>query len=189
MKKESTNSQQMQAIFTPQELHFAVNGEFLYLINNIKILDTRTHLNQLSLKLILSVVEAQVDELCGAFYNPKSNSKYYRAGSVLSQVFNGNNWHKAKCPRVRERLKNGKSKEVHLSQLAAIKDTSIWEEQLMRNILCGVSYGNMNKLNPTDKKISKASLSKLWEEKASVLVENLQNESLEKYDLVALMID
>ncbi|MFI3291860.1 MAG: transposase [Opitutales bacterium] len=125
----------------------------------------------------------------GHFTTPKSNSKYYRAGSVLSQVFDGNNWHKAKCPRVRERLKNGKSKEVHLSQLAAIKDTIIWEEQLMRNILCGVSYGNMNKLNPKDKKISKASLSKLWEEKASVLVENLQNESLEKYDLVALMID
>lgn len=169
MEKETINSVETQAIFTASELHFAVS--------------------QLSLNLILSAVKAQVDELCGQFYNPKSNSKYYRAGSVEASVFDGNNWHRARCPRVRERLDNGKTKEVHLSQLAQVKDTSVWKEQLMRNIMCGVSYGNMNNLNPKDKSISKSSLSKLWEAKSSLLVEQLQNESLEDYDIVALMID
>ncbi len=47
----------------------------------------------------------------------------------------------------------------------------------------------MNNLNPNDKSISKSSLSILWEEKASLLINQLQNESLEDYDIVALMID
>ncbi len=105
MKYKTTKSEENQAIISSQELYFQVN--------------------QQAINLLMNAVQMQVDDLCGKFYSPKSDSKYFRAGSVQSEVFDGNNWHRVKCPRVRERFADGSSKEFKLSQLAVIKDTSI----------------------------------------------------------------
>lgn len=66
--------------------------------------------------------------------------------------------------------------------MALAKDTEVWKESLMRAILCGVTYSNMNKLNEDSRTISKGSLSKLWIEQSSKKVADLQSESLSDYD-------
>lgn len=169
MKECNINIEQTQAINTSEALYESIR--------------------QLVVKALLDIIKQEVDSICGSIYRRGNESNFYRAGSVESRLYDGNQWHRVRCPRVRERTGNGKSREYHIKAMALAKDTEVWKESLMRAILCGVTYSNMNKLNEDVRTITKGSLSKLWVEQSSKMVADFQSESLSEYDIVALMLD
>jgi putative transposase len=167
MKKEKETILETQALNTPEELY--------------------DYTRDVVQRMVVALMKAEVDSLCGKFYQRGKSGQYYRSGSTEAMIYTGHEWHRQRCPRVRRRLANGKSSEYHLNTLMLAKDPEEWKESLMNAIMNGVSYRNVS--NVTDRNISKGTLSKLWEEKASKLVMEMQNESLSDYDMLAIMMD
>ena len=168
MKEYNTSAPNTQEINTASDLHLM--------------------LKQQARIALFELIKAEVDSLCGTIYNRSNESDFHRAGSVEANIFDGNDWFRKRCPRVRQSFEDGTSKGYHLKMLTIAKDTEVWKESFMKAILCGVSFGNMNNLFDA-RTISKGSLSKLWQERASELVCKMRSESLSDYDMVALMLD
>jgi transposase-like protein len=90
---------------------------------------------------------------------------------------------------VRQRTAQG-VQEVVLQSWKAAQDPAQWEDSVMRAVLCGVSSRDVACLSAEEALgQSKASVSRLWQKKASVLVEEVQQSDLLGFDLLVLMVD
>ena len=120
---------------------------------------------------------------------PVSVGGHYRSGSALSSVYFQGERESLKRPRVRRETEDG-SEEVALKSWQLARDPTQWEEAMVRAVLCGVSCRGVSQLGESDLRgESKSSLSRLWQNKAARLVEELQNSDLSELDLLVLMID
>lgn len=138
---------------------------------------------------LMALIEQEVASLCGPRYNPTSEASCYRAGSVAGTVFASGNREAARRPRVRRRTPEG-SEEVLLKSWQLATDREAWEAAMYRAILGGVSLRSVPNLGDEELLgLSKSNLSRLWQAKAAVLVEEVQQSSLEDFDLLVLMID
>lgn len=138
---------------------------------------------------LYEIVEEEVRLLCGARYHPASVSGHYRSGSALSSVYFQGERESLKRPRVRRETEDG-SEEVALKSWQLARDPTQWEEAMVRAVLCGVSCRGVSQLRESDLRgESKSSLSRLWQNKAARLVEELQNSDLSELDLLVLMLD
>lgn len=138
---------------------------------------------------LYEVAEEELTRLCGPLHHPDPQSPYRRAGSAASTVFFEGRRERLKRPRVR-RCEDGQEVEVKLQSWQAAQDPGQWEEATMRAILCGVSTRQMGRLSgPQARAMSKSAVSRLWQQKAAELVEQMQQSDLSGFDLLVLMID
>jgi transposase-like protein len=149
----------------------------------------KEHLRTVVREALYEVVEEEVRELCGAAHRPDPASAFRRAGSARSTVFLDGRREELKRPRVREHREEG-SVEVTLASWQAATDPAQWQEATMRAVLCGVSTRDVARLGEEQVKgLSKSAVSRLWQQKAAVLVERMQQADLSGFDLLVLMID
>ena len=138
---------------------------------------------------LYEVVESELRRLCGPLHHPDAESEYRRAGSAASAVILEGRREALKRPRVRRRA-GEREVEVELESWKAAQDPAQWEEATMRAILCGVSTRDMGSLSADKARgLSKSAVSRLWQQKATVLVEQMQQSDLSDFDLLVLMID
>ena len=134
-------------------------------------------------------VEAEVIALCGEKHSRVGDRELRRAGSAESSVYLEGKKQKAKKPRVRRHSSAG-SFEVELKTWKAAQDPTEWEEAMKRAILCGVSCRDIENLESSKVQgMSRTNISRLWQKKAVALVEEMQQNTLEDIDIVALLID
>lgn len=138
---------------------------------------------------LYEVVEEEIAMMCGPSHRPDAASAFRRAGSANSTVFLDGRREAVKRPRVREHREDG-SVEVTLASWQAARDPAQWQEATMRAILCGVSTRDVGRLGePEVKGLSKSAVSRLWQQKAAALVEQMQQADLSGFDLLVLLID
>jgi len=79
---------------------------------------------------------------------------------------------------------------VQLKSWKMARSPDEWEAAVMRAVLCGVSTRACKRLRPDDLVgESRSSISRLWQRKATELVECVQQSDLSGIDLVVLMLD
>lgn len=150
----------------------------------------KDHLRGAVRQALYEVVEEEISALCGPSHHPEKQSPYRRAGSADSRVCLEGRWEGMKRPRVRECGADGTSHEVALQSWKAAQDPEQWEEATMRGVLCGVSTREMACLDTREVKgLGKSTVSRLWQRKAAVLVDQMQGSDLSDFDLLVLMID
>lgn len=150
----------------------------------------KEHLRETVRTALYSVVEEEITGLCGPSHRPNPESTFRRAGSADSTVCIDGRWEPMKRPRVRERARDGGSTEMTLQSWKAAQDPAEWEEATMRAVLCGVSTRDVACLSPAEvKRSSKSTVSRMWQQKATELVEDLQQSDLSGFDLLVLMLD
>lgn len=148
------------------------------------------HLRAAVRKALYSVVEEEITGLCGPSHRPHADSTCRRAGSADSTVCLDGRWEPMKRPRVRALGSDGRSTEVALESWKAAQDPVAWEEATMRAVLSGVSTRRLACLSAAEvKRSSKSTVSRLWQQKATELVEELQQGDLSGFDLLVLMVD
>lgn len=149
----------------------------------------RDELRSMARTALLSLVEEEVRDLCGEKYDPTSGSGFFRAGSAQSSVYVDGRKEAISRPRVRELTDDG-TQEIRLKTFQAARNTEEWERIMMRSVLCGVSCRDHKKLTPDHiQGKSASSISRLWAEKASALVEELNQRDLSKQPILVLMLD
>lgn len=132
-----------------------------------------------------AVFEQELLELCGSFYGRGLEREVYRAGSAPTRVLIHGRREEFVRPRAR-RVEGGKSREVRLKSLDLARDGREWEEAMMRALLGGMSLRKALELEGSR---SRSALSRLWKAKAAEMASAFERESLEDFDLLALMLD
>ena len=151
--------------------------------------DFRQYIREQARTALRAIVEEEVRELCGGYYQPENGASCRRAGSAPSHVRIGGGRETMSRPRVRTREGDGGS-EVALKSWKLAKDPREWEEAMMRAILCGVSTRKVKALRESEVKgESSSQLSRLWQRKAAELVVEVQQSDLSGIDLLVLMLD
>jgi transposase-like protein len=138
---------------------------------------------------LLGLIEEEVRDLCGEKYDPTSGSGYFRAGSAPSSIYVDGRKEEITRPRVRELTEEG-TEEIQLKTFKAARNTEEWEEVMMRSVLCGVSCRDQKALSPDHVRGKSASnVSRMWAEKASALVAEINERDLSEHPILALMLD
>lgn len=149
----------------------------------------REMLRGMAREALKGLIIEEVAALCGPAWHPEESSLHQRAGSAPSSVYFEGRKESMLRPRVRKQTDEG-SIEVYLETWKLAKDPEEWEDAMMRAVLCGVSTRKGKRLRAHEVGgESKSSLSRLWQRRASELVEELQTADLSDYDLLVLMLD
>lgn len=138
---------------------------------------------------LCEIVQEEVSGLCGPRYLSGVPSECRRAGSAPSSVYINGQKESMVRPRVRRQTASGEE-EVLLKSWKAAQDPGEWSEGVMRAVLCGVSCRDVGKLSGREYGgMSKSAISRLWSDKAGVLIEQMQQSDLSGFDLMVLMVD
>ncbi len=139
---------------------------------------------------LMGLIKLEVEQLCGAFYRPEIESEYFRSGGVTGTVYVDGRRETIRRPRVRQRQPECGSEEVTLVSWQLASDPEQWQDAIMRAVLCGVSTRKIESLQQSDVRgMSKSNISRLWQAKASALVDEMQSSDLSGFDLLVMMID
>ena len=139
------------------------------------------------LEMAVSLLEQDVNQLCGAPFSRKQEFYFYRGGSEQSSIIVGG----AKYPIQRPRVK-GKDGEVELPMLSKLRDQDLLDERMRDNMLLGVSSRNYEKViqGYTEKLgISKSSVSRAFVRASQKELDKINSGDLSKYSFVGIMID
>lgn len=148
-------------------------------------------IRQIAYQALLQVLEEERSMLCGPSHRPLGGSPYVRAGSTQATVSIQGKRRSLNRPRVRKvDPQTGQSSEVELISWKALKDDDSTREAVQRAVLAGVSCRGMKTLTPEEVRgMSRSQVSRLWQEKASVLAEELQKSDLSGLKLFGIMVD
>ena len=139
-------------------------------------------------KMICEVMAAEVSELCGKKHSP-SESTAYRAGSATGRVLVEGEREEVIRPRVRQRQSDGSSREVQLASYASANDPQQLEGHVLQALMSGVSTRQMADVKPKSPNVSRSSVSRLWQDAGSRLVEELRGRDLRQHSWCILMLD
>lgn len=139
-------------------------------------------------RMICEVMAAEVSELCGQKHN-RNGGSIYRAGSATGRVLVEGEREEVVRPRVRQRQADGSSKEVQLESYASANDPQQLEAHVMQALMSGVSTRRMAEVMPKSPSVSRSSVSRLWQEAGSRLVDELRGRDLRQHCWCILMLD
>jgi len=138
---------------------------------------------------ILSMMQEEVEQLCGPAYNPSNESSFFRAGSAPTTIYADGKPVSTNRPRVRELTEHG-TREVTLKTLQAARDPGEWEEMVHRAVLCGVSGRDQARLQAHELKgMTRSNISRLWAKRAGELIRQINETDLDGFRMLALMLD
>lgn len=148
-----------------------------------------SHVRQCARAAILTMIQEEVELLCGPSYNPSSESACFRAGSAPTSIYTDGKPFPVNRPRVRELTEEG-TREVTLKTLQAARDPHEWEDMVHRAILCGVSGRDQARLQAHELKgMTKSNVSRLWAQRAGDLIHQINASTLNDFAMIALMLD
>lgn len=138
--------------------------------------------------LVSEVLAAEVAELCGPKHAP-SGGEHYRSGSAPGRVLIEGEREEITRPRVRQRQADGSSCEITLESYRAANDPQQLQEDILRAITAGVSTRGVSQLKPKSPSSGRTSVSRLWEEAGSRLIDELRSRDLSGTSWCVLMLD
>ena len=148
-----------------------------------------SHVRHCARAAVLNMIQEEVELLCGASYNPSSESACFRAGSAPSSIYIEGKRTSVRRPRVRELTEVG-TREVTIKTLQAARDPHEWEDMVHRAILCGVSGRDQARLQAHELKgMTKSNISRLWAQRAGELIREMNETDLSDFRMLALMLD
>jgi len=167
--------------------------ELLELLGQVKMSEAgetfRSFLRGAARDLILRVMSAEVEQLCGPVYHPDQSGGYSRAGSAPGSVIHEGRHEAVKRPRVRKGKGNGGSEEVVLSSYHAAREPGELHEMLLRALVGGVSTRNQQSVHPKSPKASKSSVSRLFTNEGARLFDEFRERDIKRDDWLILMLD
>lgn len=138
---------------------------------------------------ILTMMQEEVEQLCGPAYNPSSDSACFRAGSAPTTIYAEGKPFSTSRPRVRE-LTEGGTREVTLKTLQAARNPQEWEDMVHRAVLCGVSGRDQALLQAYELKgMTRSNISRRWAQRAGELIRQINEADLGDFRMLALMLD
>ena len=139
-------------------------------------------------QMICEVMAAEVTELCGEKYS-RQDGPNYRAGSSPGRVLVEGEREEVIRPRVRQRCMGGKTREVELESYASANDPKQLETHVIQAVLAGLSTREVAKVKSRSPGVSRSSVSRLWQEAGSKLVDELRSRDLGKQVWCVVMLD
>lgn len=139
--------------------------------------------------MIAQVMAAEVAQLCGDKYHPKAEATCRRSGSAPGYVVWEGNREDVKRPRVRCGKGDGSTEEVHLQTYESARQLDQLHEMVLRALSAGVSGRELSDVHPESPNVSKSSVSRLWTEAGTKLVNELRTRDIASRDWLALMLD
>jgi transposase-like protein len=139
--------------------------------------------------MLSDVMAAEVAELCGAKYRPIEGVEFQRAGSAPGSVLWEGRREAVQRPRVRRHNDDGVTQEVPLETYQAAKQPDQLHDAILRALVAGVSGREIQKVHPDSPGVSKSSVSRLWSEAGTKLVERLRTRDIASQDWLVLMLD
>jgi putative transposase len=125
----------------------------------------------------------EVEALCGPRYQPDSDSDYRRAGSERGRVYLDGEKEDIVRPRVRHE-ENG---EVTLESYKAASSQRTLFDEIVGLVAEGMSQRGVERASKS--KISKSSVSRMWEDKSREQLALLRERPLDQTEWLAVMID
>lgn len=138
--------------------------------------------------MISEVLAAEVTELCGPKHRP-NESAHYRAGSSPGRVLYEGEREEIVRPRVRQRSADGSSEEVELSTYRTANDPEQLQQAIIQAVVSGVSTRQVREVKPKSPGVGRSSVSQLWQEAGSRLVDELRGRDLSSQQWCVLMLD
>lgn len=141
----------------------------------------------LGLEAVGQLLGKEVDELAGKKYGREGDA--YRWGSNAGSVYVGDQKLRIKVPRVRQA---GSNEEIPLKGYQRLRETGVIDDISLRRVLHGVSSQNYRAAAiaiPETFGIERNSVSKRWIRGSGKKLRELQERSLEKYDIVSIILD
>ena len=140
-----------------------------------------------ALKLGISLLEEEVEGLCGASFSRKIEGQCYRGGNDKTKIIIGGAKNSIIRPRVRK-----DNKEVELTTLSKLQEQDLLDKKIYESMLNGVSSRNYNELieGYSDKlSISKSSVSRAFIRESKKDLDSINGSDLAEYRFVALFVD
>jgi putative transposase len=125
----------------------------------------------------------EVEALCGPHYRPDSDSDYRRAGSERGRAYLDGEKEDIVRPRVRHE-ENG---EVTLETYKAASSQRTLFDEIVGLVAEGMSQRGVERASKS--KISKSSVSRMWEDKSREQLALLRERPLDQTEWLAVMID
>ena len=168
--------------------------ELLALLGQVKMSEAgetfRSFLRGATRELILRVMAAEVEELCGVAWHPDKSGGYSRAGSALGSLLHEGRKEAVKRPRVRKKGEGGgASEEVILRSYQAAREPGELYAMLLRSLVGGVSTRNQESVHPQSPKASKSSVSRLFLKEGARLFDEFRARDIKRDDWLILMLD
>jgi transposase-like protein len=138
--------------------------------------------------MISEVLAAEVTELCGPKHKP-NDSVHFRAGSSPGRVLYEGEREEIVRPRVRERSADGSSEEVELSTYRTANDPEQLQQAVIQAIASGVSTRSVRDVKPKSPGVGRSSVSTLWQDAGSRLVDELRSRDLATTQWCVLILD
>ncbi len=141
----------------------------------------------LGLEAVCQELQREVTELAGVRYGREGEA--YRWGSNKGSVYVGDQKLRITVPRVR---KAGSNEEIPLKGYQRLRETGIIDDIALRRVIHGVSSQNYRAAAiaiPETFGIARNSVSKLWIRASSKKLRELQERSLDEYDIVSIILD
>lgn len=139
------------------------------------------------MSLAVSLLESDVESLCGASYARKGEALCHRGGSENTSVIIGSARYGVRRPRVR----NGKQ-EVELPTLAKLRDQDLLDAKMRERMLLGVSTRNYDAvIDGYAQKLStsRSSVSRAFKRASQKDLDEINHGDLSKHRFVAIAID
>lgn len=140
-------------------------------------------------EIIIGVMEAEVESLCGPLHHPKEGSEFYRSGTAPGYILHEGRRQALKRPRVRKKNGNG-SHETILQSYTQAQDASELRKRLLTALQAGVSGREQSILHGRDTPgTSKSEVSRLWAKEGEKLLGAFRSRDIYRSDWLALMLD
>lgn len=139
------------------------------------------------ISLAVSLLESDVEALCGAAYARKSGELCHRGGSEATSVIIGSARYGVRRPRVRNA-----NQEVELPTLAKLRDQDLLDAKMRERMLLGVSTRNYDAvIDGYAKKLStsRSSVSRAFRRASQKDLDEINHGDLSKHRFVAIAID
>ena len=136
---------------------------------------------------LASIMEEEVESLCGRKHLQGNENPFRRAGSEKGIMYSEGKKKAIRRPRVRQQTESGEKEYGLLSYYFARQITNI-EDEIIRSVEAGVSTRKQAKLNG-DEALSKSSVSRIWAERGSEKLAELRERELDHENWIALMLD
>lgn len=125
----------------------------------------------------------EVESLCGKRYHPDPDCSYQRAGSEVGSVYLDGEKETVRRPRVRHETDG----EVRLESYRAASSQAGLFEEIVSLVGEGISQRGLERSSKG--KVSKSSISRMWEEKSREQLATLRERRLDETPWLAVMID
>ena len=129
------------------------------------------------------VMAEEVESLCGKRYHPDPDCSYQRAGSETGSVYLDGEKETVRRPRVRHET----DMEVRLESYRAASSQAGLFEEIVGLVGEGISQRGLERASKG--KVSKSSISRMWEEKSREQLATLRERRLDETQWLAVMID